>query len=157
MTMQDIDFFNFTTMFVYTQLGIGILLLTILLIIIRKKSNIKILLNDIFSRKIISFKRRASRAEYWFIYIICYTSMATFLGIGAWYRVDRDFGISCFAIVCVFIILATIRRLHDLNKSGWWTIIIIPWWQIFVFIDAMSISFIILPTIFSSLSSYAAD
>jgi len=72
--------------------------------------------------------------------------------IGAYYRLDRDFALFFTASLVILIILVTIRRLHDLNKSGWWTIVIIPWWQIFIFTDAMTLSFIILPFILGVIS-----
>ena len=150
--IQNLDMYNFLTMQFYVQLAIGAVLLSLFFIIVRKKSDIKILLNDIFSRKIFSYKRRASRAEYWFIYIMNFTLLSMMIPIGAYYRLDRDFALFFTASLVILIILVTIRRLHDLNKSGWWTIVIIPWWQIFIFTDAMTLSFIILPFILGVIS-----
>jgi uncharacterized membrane protein YhaH (DUF805 family) len=74
----------------------------------------------------VNFKGRASRSNYWFfvLFNILFSIAAVIL--------DAVIGISLFyPLYILFALLpsisVTIRRLHDINKSGWWYLIgIIP-------------------------------
>lgn len=69
----------------------------------------------------VNFKGRASRSEFWWFYllIVGLTCVATML--------DSSGTISSIIEIILFIplIAAGARRLHDINKSGWWQLLIL--------------------------------
>lgn len=82
----------------------------------------------------INFKGRARRKEFWFFQLVSFIIMMLFLFI---------FGMEGFATTLVTLVLffasmaVSIRRLHDVNLSGWWyllsftgigLILLIIWW-----------------------------
>lgn len=79
--------------------------------------------------KFATFSGRASRSEYWWFflfYVIVYiglTTIAAALG-------SEIFGLTAFAFVIASLIPSLAvgaRRLHDIDKSGWWLLLsIIP-------------------------------
>jgi len=87
------------------------------------KNTIKTCLKDNY----FNFKGRASRSEFWFFYLflligyaisICtmFISIKLFIGI-----------ISIFVLAMIIPSLAvTVRRLHDINKSGWFILLPLP-------------------------------
>ena len=87
------------------------------------KNAIKTCLKD----KYANFKGRASRSEFWFFYL--------FLAIGYGISISTIFisiklfigTISIFVLAMIIPgIAVTVRRLHDINKSGWFQAIPIP-------------------------------
>lgn len=79
--------------------------------------------------KYATWQGRATRSEYWYFvlfYIATLVSavaiMAIFEGI-AGDAADAFFGLMFIAILIFFIspmLAVSIRRLHDINRSGWW-------------------------------------
>ena len=87
------------------------------------KNAIKTCLKD----KYFNFKGRASRSEFWFFYL--------FLVIGYAISISTIFisiklfigTISIFALAMIIPgIAVTVRRLHDINKSGWFILLPLP-------------------------------
>ena len=83
-------------------------------------------------RKFFTFAGRAPRSEYWYFYLFFILSA---LGAGfadgvigaASFNETGEFeggGLLIVAILVLFIpqLAVTVRRLHDLDRSGWW------WW-----------------------------
>jgi len=77
-------------------------------------------------RQYFSFRGRASRSEYWFFAL--FNLLATLTAVG----IDIAIGDSprrISALLIVFIVLlvpgfaVSVRRLHDINRSGWWLLI----------------------------------
>ena len=70
-----------------------------------------------------SFSGRINRAKYWLCLLIFYLSIfvAMYLSMNVF---ERD-NVAIIALPGVWIhYAAAIKRMHDLNKSGWWTV---PW------------------------------
>ena len=87
------------------------------------KNAIKTCLKD----KYVNFKGRASRSEFWFFYL--------FLVIGYAITISTIFisiklfigTMSIFVLAMIIPSLAvTVRRLHDINKSGWFILLPLP-------------------------------
>ena len=77
-------------------------------------------------KKYVVFQGRARRKEYWtftlinIILLICLAGIEEFMGIA---------GVSFVFALAVFLpaLGVTIRRFHDVNRSGWWVLIsVIP-------------------------------
>ncbi len=67
-------------------------------------------------------KGRATRSQYWY-YILCYFVVSIPFAI-----VDAIFNIRLFSVILGLAMLVPsisigVRRLHDINKSGWWYLI----------------------------------
>ena len=82
-------------------------------------------------RKYTNFTDRASRQEYWlfslamiFLSTIAGIVDSTLLGIPFF---DLDFFTPIYSIFLITTLIpsvaVSVRRLHDVNKSGWWTLI----------------------------------
>jgi uncharacterized membrane protein YhaH (DUF805 family) len=80
-------------------------------------------------RKYADFSGRATRAEFWlFALFVAVTTVGAHYGD----RLDGNFepiaaGMGIFELVIFLILLlpfvsAAVRRLHDTNRSGWWTL-----------------------------------
>lgn len=71
-----------------------------------------------------TFKGRASRKEYWmfFLFNMIFSFIMGFLdGLTGW-GIDGKFGVLTLvyaAIVYIPTLAVTVRRLHDIDKSGW--------------------------------------
>lgn len=68
--------------------------------------------------KYATFSGRASRSEYWYFYLFC-----TLIGIvGSFFELAGAPAVS--ALISLGLVLpslaATVRRLHDMGRSGWW-------------------------------------
>lgn len=68
------------------------------------------------TRKYFQFNGRASRLEYWTFIIINFWVIATTWGLGTF-------------VVLIPTLAVSVRRLHDINKSGWW--VLVPWASVF--------------------------
>lgn len=83
-------------------------------------------------KRCIEFNGRSSRSEFW--YFELFSTVFNILGSG----IDHIIGITFFKTILtlVFIIpsiAVSIRRLHDINRSGWWGLF--PIVNIFFFIQ----------------------
>ncbi len=83
-------------------------------------------INSCFSQYA-GFQGRAVRSEYWYFalfYFLVYLALAVVLGtIGAIIGTQflRTIAVVIFELAMLLPILAvSVRRLHDLDKSGWW-------------------------------------
>ena len=79
-----------------------------------------------------NFKGRAPRSEFWFFYL--FTMIAGFVfsfiaGFGAGYGSETiaTLGAGLYGIFTLAVLLPSlavnVRRLHDVNRSGWWLFI----------------------------------
>ncbi len=87
------------------------------------KNAIKTCLKD----KYANFKGRASRSEFWFFYLfllISYAILISFVAVSL-YLFMWLFGIFAFAMI-IPSLAVTVRRLHDVNKSGWFILLPLP-------------------------------
>lgn len=71
---------------------------------------------ETLTKRYFKFTGRASRLEYWSFILITLWLMATTSGISIFFTIIPLFAVS-------------IRRLHDINRSGWW--ILVPWVSFF--------------------------
>ena len=87
------------------------------------KNAIKTCLKD----KYANFKGRASRSEFWFFYlflVIGYTITISTIFISIKLFIGT---MSIFVLAMIIPSLAvTVRRLHDINKSGWFILLPLP-------------------------------
>lgn len=87
----------------------------------------------ICTKKYATFKGRSSRSEYWYFYLtVIIASIICAI-------IDEILGTRAFntGIQCAFflpLLAAGSRRLHDIGKSGWWQLLMIPLIGIFVLI-----------------------
>ena len=87
------------------------------------KNAIKTCLKD----KYANFKGRASRSEFWFFYLfllISYAILISFVAVSL-YLFMWLFGIFAFAMI-IPSLAVSVRRLHDVNKSGWFILLPLP-------------------------------
>ena len=74
--------------------------------------------------KYATFKGRASRSEYWW-FVLCNVILAVFLTLVT--EVAPDLGAILTLVVGLGLLLpgiaVTVRRLHDINKSGWFALL----------------------------------
>ena len=69
-------------------------------------------------RKYAVFKGRSSRSEYWWWLLL------VIIGYGVFAVAVGEIGIMLWALAVILPQLAvTIRRLHDIDKSGWWVLL----------------------------------
>jgi uncharacterized membrane protein YhaH (DUF805 family) len=75
--------------------------------------------------KYATFTGRASRSEFWWFYLFCFIVNLPYALLqqlnlsGAW---DLIFNLISLAVLIPNVAVTT-RRLHDINKSGWWQLI----------------------------------
>jgi len=84
--------------------------------------------------KYVDFKGRASRSEFWYfslfsgIIFICADIIDASLAGQTFWSYDDYFG-PAYSICNVLLLLpgfaVSFRRLHDINKSGWWSLIFV--------------------------------
>ena len=71
--------------------------------------------------KIITWKGRASRSEFWWfylVYLLVYMILAWVVSFGVGFLTFLC-GVAYLALVLAFL-ACTVRRLHDVGFSGWW-------------------------------------
>lgn len=73
-------------------------------------------------RKYFTFKGRVSFSEFWWFFLAITIVFAICSAI------DYFLNMNVFAWLCVIVFLVpylsySVRRLHDINKSGWWVLI----------------------------------
>ena len=77
-----------------------------------------------------TFSGRASRSEYWwfFLFVLIINSIATAIDVLIFNFSFSDYGVT-FILFNIIILLpqlsVAVRRLHDINKSGKWYLIIL--------------------------------
>ena len=87
--------------------------------------------------KFVTFTGRASRSEYWYFYLFCLICMVggVILDLALGTAITDDDGEfaggAVFWLTLLVLMLpllsASVRRLHDTNRSGWWYwIVLIP-------------------------------
>jgi len=74
--------------------------------------------------KYLQFNGRASRSEYWWFFLF------SFLALQAAAVLDAVVGVFIFYFATVLLLAlptlsACVRRLHDLDRSGWWILIVL--------------------------------
>ena len=68
------------------------------------------------------FKGRARRKEYWMF--VLFNALVSIVVEGIGYVIGLDFLVSLYALAVFIPMLAvSVRRLHDIGKSGWWYLI----------------------------------
>ena len=87
------------------------------------KNAIKTCLKD----KYANFKGRASRSEFWFFYLFILIGYAiSFIFI----TISLNFFFTVFGILVLGVVIPSfavaVRRLHDVNKSGWFVLLPLP-------------------------------
>ena len=87
------------------------------------KNAIKTCLKD----KYANFKGRASRSEFWFFYLFLLIGYAIAIST-MFISIKLFIGILSIFILAVIIpsLAVTVRRLHDVNKSGWFILLPLP-------------------------------
>ena len=88
-------------------------------------------------KKYFSIHGRASRSEYWWFFLFCAVGSFLFdyldnaLGFTAGFMYQGDIEVKTQLLYGIFTLLTIIpsicvatRRLHDVNKSGWWQLLI---------------------------------
>ena len=87
------------------------------------KNAIKTCLKD----KYANFKGRASRSEFWFFYLFLAIGYAISI-LTMFISIKLFFGTILIFVLAMIIpsISVTVRRLHDINKSGWFILLPLP-------------------------------
>lgn len=79
----------------------------------------------------VTFSGRAQRSEYWwfvlFTVLISVVALILDILLGLTSGIEGDGPIQIFAGLAVFLpaLSATARRLHDLDRTGWWCLILV--------------------------------
>lgn len=71
---------------------------------------------ETLTQRYFKFSGRASRLEYWSFVFVSYWFIVTSWGLG-------------ILIVWIPMLAVSVRRCHDINRSGWW--ILVPWISFF--------------------------
>ncbi|MBC8947626.1 MULTISPECIES: DUF805 domain-containing protein [Xenorhabdus] len=68
------------------------------------------------------FSGRARRKEYWMFYLFNIIVFLALIVLGSAINDTAGFALLLIYIIVTFIpsLAVTIRRLHDINRSGWW-------------------------------------
>lgn len=83
-------------------------------------------------KKYAVFSGRASRAEYWYFYLFNYTiliglSLTEFFikrSLGIPIEISKGFLVNTYNLATVVPLVAVgVRRMHDVNKSGWFLLV----------------------------------
>lgn len=70
----------------------------------------------------VNFSGRASRSEYWYWILFYVIAIMVCVAIDA--MIGRAVTVGLFAIVALLPTIAVqVRRLHDLDRSGWWILL----------------------------------
>ena len=77
-------------------------------------------------KKYFDFKGRASRSEYW--YFVLFVVIGYAIGFGLIFIAEQLFWLLAIFIIAIIIpwISVGVRRLHDINKSGWFIALPLP-------------------------------
>lgn len=79
-------------------------------------------------KKAFNFSDRSRRKEYWMfiLFTLIFSIVLTIIDTVAGLEIAEDMGIlsTLFSIILIIPTLSvTVRRLHDVGKSGWWVLI----------------------------------
>jgi len=102
-------------------------------------NNIVAIIKSVFLKNYCNFEGRATRAEFWWFFLFNFIVGLIFSGL------TQVGGTFFYVLSCIYslgVLLPQlglgVRRLHDINKSGWWwliclipvvgAIILIVWW-----------------------------
>lgn len=84
-------------------------------------------------KKYIVFSGRARRSEFWYFQLFCFIAMLVFTYWGTKSELMDTLGIIFFFATLLPILAVTVRRLHDLGRSGWLILVaLIPFIGVFV-------------------------
>jgi len=84
-------------------------------------------------KKYIVFSGRARRSEFWYFQLFCFIAMLVFTYWGTKSELMDTIGIIFFFATLLPILAVTVRRLHDLGRSGWLILVaLIPFIGVFV-------------------------
>tara|TARA_Y100000814_G_C12123803_1_gene331583 strand:+ start:173 stop:559 length:387 start_codon:yes stop_codon:yes gene_type:complete len=76
-------------------------------------------------RKSFVLKGRSRRKEYWMLQLFCLPIIYILAVVGVTFK--NNFILVLFFICCIGVAIPSfscgIRRLHDINRSGWWTLL----------------------------------
>lgn len=77
-------------------------------------------------RKAFTWQGRASRKEYWLFMLVAVAAAMLFLGVTIYLKTMAFFWVyAVWIAICLIPSLSVaIRRLHDINLSGWWIAVI---------------------------------
>lgn len=91
----------------------------------KKHMDFKTAVSTCVKDKYMEFNGRASRSEYWYFmlgYMIVYIVLSIVGGL-----ISQTVSMVLVSLLCLGVLLPSlavgVRRLHDLNKSGWWLLI----------------------------------
>lgn len=75
-------------------------------------------------RKYVTFSGRANRAEFWWWYLFTFllgiTATLTDLALGVPLHEDGAASVACRLLTMLPTLAVMVRRLHDIDMSGWW-------------------------------------
>lgn len=76
-------------------------------------------------KKYVTFSGRAQRAEYWTFGFVNFVILMVLVGIGELGGVKwaTNIGVLFALVIALPTIAVTIRRLHDIGRTGWWWLI----------------------------------
>ncbi|WP_151981082.1 DUF805 domain-containing protein [Acinetobacter guerrae] len=84
-------------------------------------------------KKYVVFSGRARRSEFWYFQLFCFVAMIIFTYWGTKSELMDTLGIVFFFATLLPILSVTVRRLHDLGRSGWLILVaLIPFIGIFI-------------------------
>ncbi|MBQ4133229.1 MAG: DUF805 domain-containing protein [Desulfovibrionaceae bacterium] len=88
-------------------------------------ANLEAAVRTCIQHKFFDFKGRAARSEYWY-FVLFYTLINIVISLIAG-MISETIGSVLSILVCLGLLLPSlgvaVRRLHDLNKSGWWLLL----------------------------------
>ena len=88
-------------------------------------------INTCFKQKYADFNGRASRSEYWW-FVLLYFLVLIAVTVLTGGMMDESGGFSTIGLIGFLLVVAvfflpslavSVRRLHDIDKSGWWYLI----------------------------------
>lgn len=92
-------------------------------------AKIQAVFKECMMTKCMTFSGRMGRKDFWIFYsllIVLYVSLTLLDVLLGWYHEGLGLGVVSgitFILTVIPSIAATIRRLHDTNRSGWWYLI----------------------------------
>ncbi len=86
-----------------------------------------------------NFSGRATRSEFWYFLLFYIILLFSPLVVASYFRLDKEiadtFTIIVFLIHLIPATAVGVRRLHDMNISGWWYLItLLPYIGVFIFL-----------------------
>ena len=115
--------------------------------------NFKDAIKTCLKNKYANFSGRASRSEFWFFYlfiIIVYAILFFFIAVVS-FKFLWIFGIFVLGII-IPALAVTFRRLHDINKSGWFVFLPFPFEFIGRMLETSSGDIIVFSLVFTVIS-----